>query len=233
MAIKLNLSKTDECLFCKSKWWGNPDIPEGFSFDDSLMFLCQIRCEDLVSLDKENRLPHKGMLYFFCDIPYYLGFYEEFEPPYGRLWDSDYVKVYYVEDVVEEEFRQIVFDDDFLPFIHERKIEFVQTNEDDYCNQAADDITCFFGVKIGEGYLLQVSEGIVSDIAHDTKGHFVVAHVHQPLEYGGSGNNQDCSFKNFEYAVKIYGILANDQVNGIAHKHGQPKREGYSGKREQ
>ena len=132
MAIKLSLSKTEECLFCKSKWWGNPDIPEGFSFDDSLMFLCQIRCEDLVSLDKENRLPHKGMLYFFCDIPYYLGFYDEFEPPYGRLWDSDYVKVYYVEDVVEEEFRQIVFDDDFLPFIHERKIEFVQTNEDDY-----------------------------------------------------------------------------------------------------
>lgn len=132
MAIKLNLSKTDECLFCKSKWWGNPDIPEGFSFDDSLMFLCQIRCEDLTSLDKENRLPHKGMLYFFCDIPYYLGFYDEFEPPYGRLWDSDYVKVYYVEDVVEEEFRQIVFDDDFLPFIRERKIEFIQTNEDDY-----------------------------------------------------------------------------------------------------
>ena len=132
MAIKLSLSKTEECLFCKSKWWGNPDIPEGFSFDDSLMFLCQIRCEDLVSLDKENRLPHKGMLYFFCDIPYYLGFYDEFEPPYGRLWDSDYVRVYYVEDVVEEEFRQIVFDDDFLPFIHERKIEFVQTNEDDY-----------------------------------------------------------------------------------------------------
>lgn len=132
MAIKLNLSKTDECLFCKSKWWGNPDIPEGFSFDDTLMFLCQIRCEDLVSLDKENRLPHKGMLYFFCDIPYYLGFYEEFEPPYGRLWDSDYVRVYYVEDVVEEKFRQIAFDDDFLPFIHERKIEFVQTNEDDY-----------------------------------------------------------------------------------------------------
>ena len=132
MAIKLSLSKTEECLFCKSKWWGNPDIPEGFSFDDSLMFLCQIRCEDLVSLDKENRLPHKGMLYFLCDIPYYLGFYDEFEPPYGRLWDSDYVRVYYVEDVVEEKFRQIVFDDDFLPFIHERKIEFVQTNEEDY-----------------------------------------------------------------------------------------------------
>lgn len=132
MAIKLSLSKTEECLFCKSKWWGNPDIPEGFSFDDSLMFLCQIRCEDLVSLDKENRLPHKGMLYFFCDIPYYLGFYDDFEPPHGRLWDSDYVRVYYVEDVVEKAFRQIIFDDDFLPMIQERKIEFVQTNEEDY-----------------------------------------------------------------------------------------------------
>lgn len=132
MAIKLNLSKTEECLFCKSKWWGNPDIPEGFSFDDSLMFLCQIRCEDLMTLDKENKLPHKGMLYFFCDIPYYLGFYDEFEPPCGRLWDSNYVRVYYVGNVVEEEFRQIIFDDDFLPLIKERKIEFVLTNEEDY-----------------------------------------------------------------------------------------------------
>lgn len=132
MAIKLSLSKTEECLFCKSKWWGNPDVPFGFVFDDSLMFLCQIRCEDLAAFDDEHRLPHKGMLYFFCDIPYYLGFYDEFDPPYGRLWDSEYIKVYYVEDVVEDDFMQIIFDDDFLPCIRERKVVFESTDEGDY-----------------------------------------------------------------------------------------------------
>lgn len=124
MAVKLKLSKTSGDLFCRSKWWGNPDIPEDFSFDDSLMFLCQIRCEDLSSFDKEGRLPHKGMLYFFCDIAYYLGHYDEFTPPCGPLWDEDRVKVYYVEDVDESMFRQIVFDDDCFPNIAGRKVEF-------------------------------------------------------------------------------------------------------------
>ena len=50
-AIQIKLSKTEEDLFCRSKWWGNPDIPLEFDFDDSLMFLCQIRCEDLVDFD--------------------------------------------------------------------------------------------------------------------------------------------------------------------------------------
>lgn len=123
-AIQIKLSLTEDDLFCRSKWWGNPDIPQGFQFDDSLMFLCQIRCEDLVSYDGSGLLPHKGMLYFFCDIAYYLGNYDEFDPPCGPLWDDDYVKVYYVEEVDEKSFKQIVFDDDCFPNIKERKIYF-------------------------------------------------------------------------------------------------------------
>lgn len=124
MAIRLKLSKVNDDLFCRSKWWGNPDVPEGFSFDDSLMFLCQVRCEDIAVFDNDGKLPHKGMLYFFCDIAYYLGFYYEFDPPCGPLWDESSVKVYYVESVDENKFRQIVFDDDCFPCIAERKIEF-------------------------------------------------------------------------------------------------------------
>ncbi len=123
-AIQLKLSLTEEDLFCKSKWWGNPDIPRGFQFDDSLMFLCQIRCDELSIFDEKNVFPNKGMLYFFCDIAYYLGHYDEFEPPYGPMWTEEYVKVYYVDDVDENAFGQIVFDDDCFPNIKERKIDF-------------------------------------------------------------------------------------------------------------
>jgi len=60
-AIQIKLSKTEDNLFCRSKWWGNPDVPVGFEFDDSLMFLCQLRCEDFANYDKDDILPHKGM----------------------------------------------------------------------------------------------------------------------------------------------------------------------------
>lgn len=123
-AIQIILSLKEEDLFCKSKWWGNPDIPHDFQFDDSLMFLCQIRCEELALFDENNIFPNKGMLYFFCDIAYYLGYYDDFEPPYGPMWDENYVKVYYVETVDESVFKQIVFDDDYFPCIKERKIDF-------------------------------------------------------------------------------------------------------------
>ena len=128
-AIQIKLSLTEEDLFCKSKWWGNPDIPQDFQFDDSLMFLCQIRCEDIASFDEKDMLPHKGMLYFFCDIAYYLGYYDEFDPPCGPLWDDDCVKVYYVEEVDECFFRQIIFDDDYFPVIKERKISFESADD--------------------------------------------------------------------------------------------------------
>lgn len=134
-AVQIKLSRVEEDLFCKSKWWGNPDIPEGFTFDDSLMFVCQIRCEDLVNYDVDNKLPHKGMLYFFCDVAYYLGYYDEFDPPSGALWDEEYVKVYYSDNEDYDSYKQIIFDDDYFPEIHERKIDFEIVDDDNYGNK--------------------------------------------------------------------------------------------------
>lgn len=102
MAIKLTMAKTERILFCGSKWWGDPDMPEnmqyptmevteeGESYDYPLTFLCQINCEDLASFDKEGRLPHEGMLYFFAAADDYIGYEspvtnEKGEWPKGRL----------------------------------------------------------------------------------------------------------------------------------------------------
>ena len=86
MAIKLELKKTERILFCGSKWWGDPDMPEnmqyptmevteeGEKFDYPLTFVCQINCEDLTAYDPESLLPHEGMLYFFAAIDRWLGY---------------------------------------------------------------------------------------------------------------------------------------------------------------
>ena len=74
MAIGIELKKTDRVLFCGSKWWGDPDMPEnmqyptmtvtedGETYDYPLTFVCQINCEDIAAYDTENMLPHEGML---------------------------------------------------------------------------------------------------------------------------------------------------------------------------
>lgn len=65
----------------KSKFGGKPHLPqdfewfyyEGEDFDDvtksrPLSFLMQINLEEIAAYDEDNRLPHKGMLYFFYDL---------------------------------------------------------------------------------------------------------------------------------------------------------------------
>ena len=86
MAIKLTLQPTEKILFCGSKWWGDPYMPEnmqyptievtedGETFDYPLTFICQINCDDIAPFDKENLLPHEGMLYFFAAIDKWIGY---------------------------------------------------------------------------------------------------------------------------------------------------------------
>ena len=76
MAIKIITEQTGECLKAKSHWWGFPDLPDGIDFpllpeavcddegEDLMTFICQIRMEEIAGYDKENLLPHEGMLYF-------------------------------------------------------------------------------------------------------------------------------------------------------------------------
>lgn len=124
-SIKIYLEKSDDDLFMKSKWWGNPDLPQKFDVPDDLMFICQIRCDEIVPFDTENMLPHKGMLYFFAAIDYYWGNFDSY-CPVDFYWDSEDIKVFYVEDIEAQQFEQIVFvDDDDNPVAHqERKIVF-------------------------------------------------------------------------------------------------------------
>lgn len=66
----------------RSKFGGKPHLPEGFVWpyyegEDSidgtvknrpLSFLAQINLEEIGEYDKENELPHSGMLYFFYEL---------------------------------------------------------------------------------------------------------------------------------------------------------------------
>lgn len=85
MAIKIITRPTTETLIGKSHWWGAPDLPadtpypyvmagEGNDrYPEPLTFICQIRCEDIAPFDKDDLLPHSGMLYFFGPLDYFLG----------------------------------------------------------------------------------------------------------------------------------------------------------------
>lgn len=51
-----------------SKFFGAPLIPENIKDKvRGLIFLCQIKLEDIAELDPDNLLPHSGYLYFFVD----------------------------------------------------------------------------------------------------------------------------------------------------------------------
>lgn len=102
MAIKINILPTAEDLAGKSHWWGFPDLPEAFEWPcdedgDLLTFICQISLEDISELDSENRLPHKGMIWFFAELDYFLG---DLDAPCGGTgeWKPGTFKVLYSED---------------------------------------------------------------------------------------------------------------------------------------
>ena len=119
-SIKIKLSKTDEDLFLQSKWWGNPDVPEGFEVPDLPTFICQIRCDEIAEFDEDNMLPHKGMLYFFSDLEYFFGEDDELPEYFEDL------KVIYIEDIETPKFEQVIFvDDDDKPYaLEELAMEF-------------------------------------------------------------------------------------------------------------
>lgn len=124
-SIKICLEKSDDDLFMQSKWWGNPDMPVNFDVPDDLTFICQIKCDEIAEFDKDNLLPHNGMLYFFAAIDYYFGNFDSYSPA-EIYWNNDDVKVFYVEDIENQQFEQVVFvdDDDNPVAFKEMKIRF-------------------------------------------------------------------------------------------------------------
>lgn len=144
MAIKLTLEKTERILFCGSKWWGDPDMPEnmqyptmevndeGETFDYPLTFVCQINCEDIAPFDKEGKLPHEGMLYFFAAIDDYIGYESPVQNPVGE-WPKGRLVVKYAKAINFETFQtcMLVGDEDEQLTESELTITFSECEDSD------------------------------------------------------------------------------------------------------
>ena len=143
MAIRLELKKTDRILFCGSKWWGDPDMPEnmqyptmqvtedGETFDYPLTFVCQINCEDIAPFDKDGKLPHEGMLYFFASIDDYIGYESPVQNPDGE-WPKGRLAVKYAKTINFETFQtcMLVGDEDEQLTEPELEIVFSECGDD-------------------------------------------------------------------------------------------------------
>lgn len=132
MAIGLKFQSSAETLEAQSKWWGAPDLPLDVDYPcasdgEPLLFICQIRLEDIAQYDTENQLPHKGMLYFFADMAEYVapleGISGEEHNGLGE-WSESCFKVIYSPTCDNLETFAIVDDDDEPAFLEAEKIEF-------------------------------------------------------------------------------------------------------------
>ena len=143
MAIRINLNKTDRVLFCASKWWGDPDMPEnmqyptvevtedGETFDYPLTFICQINCEDIAPFDPEGKLPHEGMLYFFGALDEWLGYASPTHHGIGE-WPKGHFVVKYAKSINFETFQSCMLVDDEDQTLTEPEMEIVFSEcEDD------------------------------------------------------------------------------------------------------
>ena len=142
MAIRLTLNKTERILFCGSKWWGDPDMPEnmqyptvevtedGETFDYPLTFVCQINCEDIAPYDKEGKLPHEGMLYFFAAIDEWLGYESPTTQGKGE-WPKGHFVVKYAKTINFETFQTCMLVDDNDQQLTEGELEIVFSECDD------------------------------------------------------------------------------------------------------
>ena len=146
MAIKLTLQPTERILFCGSKWWGDPDMPQnmeypsievtedGETYDYPLTFICQINCEDIAAYDPEGKLPHEGMLYFFAALDKWLGYDSPTQNGLGE-WSKGHFVVKYAKTVNFETFQSCMMVDDEGQALTEREMEIVfsECNDDEKC----------------------------------------------------------------------------------------------------
>ena len=136
MAIKINIQPTAEDLAGKSHWWGFPDLPEICEWPcnedgDLLTFICQISLEDISELDSENRLPHKGMIWFFAELDYFLG---DLDAPCGGTgeWKPGTFKVLYSEDCSDLLTHEYYWEDGEPAVLPAEEMTFEAASETDF-----------------------------------------------------------------------------------------------------
>lgn len=137
--IPIVLSRPFEKLACEaSRFWGNPALPEDTGYPMYIdedgesypyVFVCQINLEEIAPYDKENRLPHKGLLSFFAKINHYLGYFEDTDAVGGYVSGPDAVKVIYSPSA--ENLREVVLlDENEQPWSpEEMEIKFSDSHE--------------------------------------------------------------------------------------------------------
>ena len=124
-AIKIKTKKAigDYDLGC-SKMLGNPTLPKGMmdELPDDAIFLMQIKLDDIKDLDKDNKLPHTGYLYFFLRTE-------------NGIYDLKPIVKYSKEDPEEviEDFNASI--PDFEQFTQDFLIEFELCDESDIGNK--------------------------------------------------------------------------------------------------
>ena len=134
MAISLNIKEEHPNLFCDSKFWGDPDMPEDMEYPmvdgRPLTFICQISCFDIAGMDTEGLLPHDGMLYFFADIDDILGYESESRHSAGE-WPKGAALVKFTKTVNMETFKSIILlDEDDEPLTAKpQPVEFGQCDD--------------------------------------------------------------------------------------------------------
>jgi len=179
MAIKLNLHQTERVLFCGSKWWGDPDMPEnmvypsievnedGQIYEYPLTFVCQINCEDIAGFDPEGKLPHEGMLYFFAALDKWLGYDSPTTNDRGE-WTRGHFVVKYAKNINFETFQSCMLVDDQDQALTEREMEIVfsECDDDEKCIRLLGNPT---SGEVGERYpdlsnLLQITRDTNLDI---------------------------------------------------------------------
>jgi uncharacterized protein YwqG len=136
MAIKLKINPTATPLVGASHWWGFPDLPESLDWPcndegELLTFICQIRLEEIAKLDTEGILPHKGMLWFFAELDYFLG---DLEAPCGGTgeWDGNSFKVLYCQECDKLITHEYCWEDGEPATLPAEEITFEATTEQDF-----------------------------------------------------------------------------------------------------
>lgn len=104
---------------------------DGETFDYPLTFICQINCEDIAPYDKEGKLPHEGMLYFFGAIDEWLGYESPTNQGSGE-WPKGHMVVKYAKSINFETFQTCMLVDDEDQQLTEGELEIVFSEcEDD------------------------------------------------------------------------------------------------------
>ena len=145
MAINIKPIKSQKNLFCASKWWGDPDMPvdmqyptmtvreeDGEEYEYPLTFICQINCEDIAELDKDNLLPKEGMFYFFANIDEFLGYDTPRQMGKGE-WEKGNISVKYTKNVNMETFHSVIMVDEDEESLTEDALEIIFTK----CNESS------------------------------------------------------------------------------------------------